>query len=64
MLNPSPGFLTTETWLLYDSDYRKLKDQTQEFDGKYAQLLKTINEWIGSEPGQKAYNSHIKDFAE
>ncbi len=48
----------------YDSRYRQLQDTTNNFDGEYGDLLKSINEWITSEEGQEAYNKYINQFAQ
>lgn len=42
----------------FDSDYRKATENN--FDGVHASLLKSINEWIKSESGIKAYEEHIQ----
>lgn len=47
----------------YDSAYRELQDQNQQFDGDYADLLDTINKWIVSQSGQEAYNEYIEKYA-
>ncbi|MDJ0658622.1 MAG: transporter substrate-binding domain-containing protein [Crocosphaera sp.] len=52
----------------YDSKYRVDQDRNKQnedkekpflFDGEYAELFNTINQWINGEGGKQAYNKHI-----